>query len=186
MFLILLQEVPNVTPNAIRLDVLVELIRGKPMLFFFPAANRGIVAENPQTFHQALLLIASLARLAPDSVVHNVMPVFMFMGSNVFHRDDSYSFSVVQKVCMSETCVCRPADLYSTTQTIDSIVPVVVSSFKSQHLAHLDLYIGSKDFLRIFTDAANHIPRHRRTRFVDFDLENEVSLNSSQLFFASC
>jgi U3 small nucleolar RNA-associated protein 10 len=26
------------------------------------------------------------------------MPVFTFMGSNVFHRDDSYSFKVVQKV----------------------------------------------------------------------------------------
>ena len=56
------------------------------------------VAENPQTFHQALLLMASLARLAPDSVLHNVMPVFTFMGSNVFHRDDAYSFKVVQQV----------------------------------------------------------------------------------------
>ena len=26
------------------------------------------------------------------------MPVFTFMGSNVFHRDDNYSFRVVQKV----------------------------------------------------------------------------------------
>jgi U3 small nucleolar RNA-associated protein 10 len=57
-----------------------------------------LVSGNPQTFHQALLLIANLARLAPDSVLHNVMPVFTFMGSNVFHRDDSYSFKVVQQV----------------------------------------------------------------------------------------
>jgi len=45
--------------------------------------------------------MASLARLAPDSVLHNVMPVFTFMGSNVFHRDDTYSFRVVQKVTNS-------------------------------------------------------------------------------------
>jgi U3 small nucleolar RNA-associated protein 10 len=57
-----------------------------------------IVADNPQTFHQALLLMANLARLAPDSVLRNVMPVFTFMGSNVFHRDDTYSFRVVQQV----------------------------------------------------------------------------------------
>lgn len=42
--------------------------------------------------------MANLARLAPDSVLCNVMPVFTFMGSNVFHRDDTYSFRVVQQV----------------------------------------------------------------------------------------
>ncbi|KAJ7756261.1 hypothetical protein B0H16DRAFT_696293 [Mycena metata] len=124
-------EIPNLAPTAIRLDILVDLIR---------------VVDNPQTFNQALLLMATLARLAPDSVLHNVMPVFTFMGSNVFHRDDSYSFKVVQK-------------------TIDSIVPVMVSSLKSAHSARLDLYIASRDFLRVFTDASNHIPRHRRTSF---------------------
>ncbi|KAJ7740997.1 hypothetical protein B0H14DRAFT_3515417 [Mycena olivaceomarginata] len=124
-------EAPNLAPSAIRLDILVDLIR---------------VADNPQTFNQALLLMATLARLAPDSVLHNVMPVFTFMGSNVFHRDDSYSFKVVQK-------------------TIDSIVPVMVSSLKSAHSARLDLYLASRDFLRVFTDASNHIPRHRRTSF---------------------
>ncbi|KAJ7146113.1 hypothetical protein C8R44DRAFT_600928 [Mycena epipterygia] len=123
-----IDEIPNLAPSVIRLDILVELIR---------------VADNPQTFNQALLLMATLARLSPDSVLHNVMPVFTFMGSNVFHRDDSYSFKV----------------------TIDSIVPVMVSSLKRTHSATLDLYIASRDFLRVFTDAANHIPRHRRTSF---------------------
>ncbi|KAJ6619037.1 hypothetical protein B0H10DRAFT_1194701 [Mycena sp. CBHHK59/15] len=41
----------------------------------------------------------------------------------------------------------------------------MVSSLKRAHPARLDLYIGSRDFLRVFTDAANHIPRHRRTSF---------------------
>ena len=58
-----------------------------------------LVSENPQTFNQALLLVATLARLTPETVLRNVMPVFTFMGSNVFHRDDTYSFRVVQKVC---------------------------------------------------------------------------------------
>ncbi|KAF9553866.1 hypothetical protein CPC08DRAFT_672807 [Agrocybe pediades] len=124
-------EVPNISPSVIRLDILVEVIR---------------VSNNPQTFHQALLLIANLARLAPESVLYNVMPVFTFMGSNVFHRDDSYSFKVVQ-------------------QTIDGIVPVMVSSLKEAHSNSLDLYLASKEFLRVFSDAANHIPRHRRNNF---------------------
>ncbi|KAF9238673.1 hypothetical protein BU15DRAFT_88298 [Melanogaster broomeanus] len=118
-------------PRPIRLDVLVELIR---------------VTDNPQTFNEALLLMANLARLTPDSVLHNIMPIFTFMGSNVFHRDDSYSFRVVQN-------------------TIDSIVPVMASSLETKHSSGLDLYIAARDFLRIFTDASNHIPRHRRQNF---------------------
>jgi U3 small nucleolar RNA-associated protein 10 len=86
--------------TGIRLDILVDIIRG---LFFLaldyrPPDYAYLASESPQTFHQALLLIASLARVAPKSVLHNIMPVFTFMGSNVFHRDDNYSFRVVQKV----------------------------------------------------------------------------------------
>ena len=64
--------------------------------------------ENPQNFHQALLLLASLARLAPDSVLRNVMPIFTFMGTNVFHRDDTYSFRVVQQVGSPVPCETNP------------------------------------------------------------------------------
>ncbi|KAH8084910.1 armadillo-type protein [Cristinia sonorae] len=118
-------------PSTVRLDILVELIR---------------VSENPQTFNQALLLTATLAKLAPNAILHNIMPIFTFMGSNVFHRDDSYSFRVVQK-------------------TIDSIVPVMAASLRDTHPNRLEMSIASRAFLRIFTDAANHIPRHRRTSF---------------------
>jgi len=70
------------------------------------------VTNNPQTFHQALLLISNLTRLAPDSVLHNIMPIFTFMGSNVFHRDDTYSFAVVQKV---------PKSIYALQQLLTRI-----------------------------------------------------------------
>ncbi|KAJ3806976.1 armadillo-type protein [Lentinula aff. lateritia] len=146
------RDPPNLSPTPIRLDVLVEIIR---------------VSVNPQTLHQALLLIAGLARLAPESVLRNVMPVFTFMGvgaaamagggskagieigggMSMLSRDDGYGWGIVQK-------------------TVDSIVPVMVSSLKESHPSGgLDMYIGARDFLRVFTDAANHIPRHRRTNF---------------------
>jgi len=94
--------------SAVRVDILVDIIRGTSRILSklqsFLLMRRS-VAENPQTFHQALLLMASLARLAPESVLHNVMPVFTFMGSNVFHRDDTYSFRVVQKVALRASIV---------------------------------------------------------------------------------
>lgn len=126
-----MHEDTRLPATAIRLDILVESIRA---------------SENPQTFNQALLLMATLARLAPDAVLLNIMPIFTFMGSNVFHRDDSYSFRVVQK-------------------TIGSIVPVMISSLRKSHPERFELHVASRAFLRIFTDAANHIPRHRRTGF---------------------
>ena len=52
--------------------------------------------------------MATLARIAPDSVLHNVMPIFTFMGSNVFHRDDTYSFRVVQQVGSPVPCETNP------------------------------------------------------------------------------
>jgi len=55
------------------------------------------VSDNPQTLHQALLLISSLAHLAPEAVLRIVMLIFTFMGSSVLHRDGEYSFKVVQK-----------------------------------------------------------------------------------------
>ncbi|OBZ74951.1 U3 small nucleolar RNA-associated protein 10 [Grifola frondosa] len=136
------------SPGMVRLDTLVEIIRGNdPSAYNEAMVNmHSPASENAQTFHQALLLMASLARVAPDAVLHNVMPIFTFMGSNVFHRDDIYSFRVVQK-------------------TIDSIVPILVASLKGAHSPGLDLYIASRALLRVFTDASNHIPRHRRAKF---------------------
>jgi hypothetical protein len=176
------------TPSAIRLDVLVELIRGESFFLVGQISDyilpENTVSNNPQTFHQALLLMASLSRLAPDSVLHNVMPVFTFMGSNVFHRDDSYSFRVVQKVSpKSGSFGCTWLIL---CQTIDSIVPVMASSLKKAHTDRLALYIGSRDFLRIFTDAANHIPRHRRIKFVISYYSPDIPFIVPQLFRTPC
>ena len=108
--------------------------------------------------------MANLARLTPDSVLHNIMPIFTFMGSNVFHRDDSYSFKVVQNVSSYPSVI--ETQLKNLVQTINNIVPVMVSSLKTKHLDGLDMYIGARDFLRVFTDASNHIPRHRRQKYV--------------------
>ena len=144
------------------------------------------VSDNPQTFHQALLLISSLSHLAPEAVLRNVMPIFTFMGSSVLHRDDEYSFKVVQKVSTNE--MVSLGELTSP-QTIDSVLPVMTSSLKSKHTSSIGLHVALRDFLSIFTDAANHIPRHRRIRCVrvasvvspSHRVDKPVSLCTSQM-----
>jgi U3 small nucleolar RNA-associated protein 10 len=42
----------------------------------------------------------------------------------------------------------------------------MVSSLKDKHTSREGLLIASKVFLRVFTDATNHVPRHRRTQSV--------------------
>ncbi|EGO58042.1 hypothetical protein NEUTE1DRAFT_63498 [Neurospora tetrasperma FGSC 2508] len=54
-----------------------------------PAAGHGDIlasciqrSSSPTVINAALLLVASLARTAPDVVLHSVMPIFTFMGSS--------------------------------------------------------------------------------------------------------
>ncbi|KDN52062.1 hypothetical protein K437DRAFT_244218 [Tilletiaria anomala UBC 951] len=96
--------------------------------------------------HAVLRLMAKVAHYAPEQVVHNVMPIFTFVGSSVLSRDDQASFAIVES-------------------TIRDIVPALTANVRSE-LKGADefaLFLRCRDFLRIFTGAANHMPRHRRT-----------------------
>lgn len=74
----------TVDKSAIRADLLVECIRH---------------TSNPQVQNTALLLISSLASWSPELVLHNLMPVFTFMGSTLLRQNDDYSAHVVDQVC---------------------------------------------------------------------------------------
>ncbi|CEH15819.1 Uncharacterized conserved protein [Ceraceosorus bombacis] len=105
-------------------------------------------SSNPQTFNQALLLLTKVVALAPEAVIHNAMPIFTFVGVSVLQRDDALSFSVVERV-------------------LRSILPPLVKSLRPAGTAdktdaHLQLLQRTRPFICIFTDAATHVPRHRR------------------------
>ncbi|PWN45726.1 hypothetical protein IE81DRAFT_363957 [Ceraceosorus guamensis] len=105
-------------------------------------------SSNPQTFNQALLLLTKVVALAPEAVIHNAMPIFTFVGVSVLQRDDALSFSVVERV-------------------LRSILPPLVKSLRPAGTAdktdaHLQLLQHARPFICIFTDAATHVPRHRR------------------------
>lgn len=65
------------------------------------SSSPRIASTNPRTSQRALLVASELARLIPDAVLHNVMPIFTFMGASDFQRDDAYSFGVVEKVSLT-------------------------------------------------------------------------------------
>ncbi|KAG0209950.1 HEAT repeat-containing protein 1 [Mortierella sp. GBA30] len=116
--------------SMLRVDLVVSCIRA---------------TGNPQTHNQALLLMAAIASLYPEKVLHNIMPVFTFMGANVLRQDDNYSFHVIQ-------------------QTLEKIIPPLVSAHRRQSDEGHSLVFQVRPIIKVFVDALFHIPKHRRLR----------------------
>ncbi|WFD22826.1 snoRNA-binding rRNA-processing protein utp10 [Malassezia equina] len=108
------------------------------------------VSANTQSINHAILLLARFARLDAELVLHNIMPIFTFVGLSVLQRDDRFTLSVVE-------------------QTLRSIIPAFVNAVRPQVVndkdARLALWRETRSLLRIFSDASPHIPRHRRHVF---------------------
>lgn len=113
--------------SAIRPELVIDCVR---------------TTNSPQVQNYALLLIAGLANIFPEMVLHSVMPIFTFMGSSVLRKDDEYSAHVID-------------------QTIDQVIPPLIHSMRMQKR---DIISGTSDLLLSFTAAFEHVPTHRRLR----------------------
>lgn len=122
-----LKEAPervNLDSNSIRADLIVNLIRQ---------------LASPQAQNRLLLVVAELAALAPEMVLHLVMPIFTFMGAHTVRQDDEFSSLALQ-------------------QTIAKVVPALAAN------GTLSLDREIEFLLTSFVAAFHHIPRHRRVR----------------------
>ncbi|KAL8185848.1 UNVERIFIED_CONTAM: HEAT repeat-containing protein 1, partial [Gekko kuhli] len=103
------------------------------------------VSQMPQTHHHALLLLGVAAGMFPGKVLHNVMPIFTFMGANVMRLDDAYSFQVINKtVKMVIPALIQAEEDGSSSETMGNVEGVAVK------------------IIRVFVDALPHVPEHRR------------------------
>ncbi|KAM4693779.1 HEAT repeat-containing protein 1 [Discoglossus pictus] len=101
-------------------------------------------SEMPQTHHHALLLLGAAAEIFPDKVLHNIMPIFTFMGANVMRLDDTYSFQVISKTVQTVIPALIQAGDGATEETKDDMEQVV------------------GNIIHVFVDALPHVPEHRR------------------------
>ncbi|KAK4123823.1 hypothetical protein N657DRAFT_429227 [Parathielavia appendiculata] len=97
-------------------------------------------SSSPAVTNSALLLVASLARTAPDVVLQSVMPIFTFMGSSVLKQADDYSAHVVN-------------------QTIKEVIPPLIETFRRRGR---NVVASIKDLLASFVTAYEHVPSHRK------------------------
>lgn len=107
--------------NSIRADLIVNSIR---------------LSHSPQVQNRLLLVIAELASLAPEIILHSVMPIFTFMGAHTIRQDDEFSSSALQ-------------------QTISKVIPAITAASTSVS-TEIEFLLTS------FVAAFQHIPRHRR------------------------
>ncbi|XP_051867261.1 HEAT repeat-containing protein 1 isoform X2 [Pristis pectinata] len=101
-------------------------------------------SNMPQTHHHALLLLGAAAGMFPDKVLHNIMPIFTFMGANVMRLDDSYSFQVINKTVQTVIPALIRADNEGPAEIKENVENVVTK------------------IIRVFVDAMPHVPEHRR------------------------
>lgn len=97
-------------------------------------------SSSPAVQNSALLLVASLAKTAPDVVLHSVMPIFTFMGSSVLRQSDDYSAHVIN-------------------QTIREVIPPLIETFRK---GRRHIVASSSELLASFVIAYEHVPSHRR------------------------
>uniref|UniRef100_A0A4W5MAZ5 HEAT repeat-containing protein 1 n=1 Tax=Hucho hucho TaxID=62062 RepID=A0A4W5MAZ5_9TELE len=102
------------------------------------------MSDMPQTHHHALLLLGSVAGLFPEKVLHNIMPIFTFMGANIMRLDDTYSFQVINK-------------------TVQTVIPALIKANEGgdgESTAHMEAVVTR--IVHVFADALPHVPEHRR------------------------
>ncbi|KAK0661167.1 hypothetical protein QBC41DRAFT_350774 [Cercophora samala] len=107
-------------------------------------------SSSTQVTNEALLVVASLARTAPDVVLQSVMPIFTFMGSSVLRQADNYSQSVVKK-------------------TVQQVIPPLIATFRNKGR---NLVASTKDLLASFVTAYEHIPPTRKREIFISLVEN--------------
>lgn len=121
-----LKSQPNIKLDSgnMRIDILVSCIR---------------TSNSQQVQNRFLLLVANMAPMASDIVLHSVMPIFTFMGANTIRQDDEFSAYVIQ-------------------QTITQVIPALLLNKVQNKDEEIDFLFLS------FVAAFSHIPRHRRIR----------------------
>ncbi|XP_072523688.1 HEAT repeat-containing protein 1 [Salminus brasiliensis] len=101
-------------------------------------------SEMPQTHHHALLLLGTAAGIFPEKVLHNIMPIFTFMGANIMRLDDSYSFQVISR-------------------TVQTVIPALIQAHEAggaQPEGQMEAVVTR--IAHVFVDALPHVPEHRR------------------------
>lgn len=89
------------------------------------------MSDNPQSHHQSMMLLSAISKIFPERVLHNTMPIFTFIGSNLLRRDDDYSSQVISSV-------------------LNAVFPAMMSKYEKSGLSPVEIAFGKNICAYIF------------------------------------
>lgn len=109
--------------------------------------------------------------LLQEKVLHNIMPIFTFMGASIMRLDDTYSFRVIDKTVQMvipaliqvrrrrsrQTC-----PLYTSGVAITSSLLLQQAQQLSDGSSASHVMAVVTKIMHVFADALPHVPEHRR------------------------
>ena len=106
--------------------------------------------------------------LLQEKVLHNIMPIFTFMGANIMRLDDVYSFRVIDKtVQMVIPALIEVRRIHPHLHLhLHQHLLTLSSSFQAHRLSdgssssHVVAVVTR--IMHVFADALPHVPEHRR------------------------
>ena len=125
--------------------------------------------ERLNVQEQILLLLSEISAIFPDKVLEHVLIMFVFVGTKLARKDDSYSFQIITKII--KTILPSIVSNSSTTNTKDEENEISSSNrlkntvnVIQRHQKELP-YVSSLvcKILQSFVVALPHIPAHRKT-----------------------
>lgn len=162
-------------PQQFNIELLMQILHTKHSDEDELRCNQATI-DNLNVQEYVLLLLSEIATVFPDKVLEHVLIMFVFVGTKLARKDDSYSFQIIKKI-------------------IQTILPSIVNSINNsnEHVTELAKYNDSNNaasqdrlkktvntvqrhqkqlpyvsslvckILQSFVVALPHIPAHRKT-----------------------
>lgn len=90
-----------------KIDLVIQCVRG---------------TQNPQTHHHALQLLTKLATMIPESVLHHILEIFMFVGSTVVRTDDAYTYQLISNIIKSVVPILKQNNINQVLKVFSDIL----------------------------------------------------------------
>ncbi len=180
------------TPQQFNIELLMQILQTKRECS--PSDDPHI--DNLNVQEHVLLLLSEIASVFPDKVLEHVLIMFVFVGTRLARKDDSYSFQIINKIIqtilpsivnsinLSNENVTDMAK-YNNSNKMDTEPSMAVNdrlkktiNVVQRHQKQLP-YVSSLvcKILQSFVVALPHIPAHRKTIIFD-QLLNIIGLDN--------
>lgn len=140
-------------PQQFNIELLMQILHTKHGDEEELRCNQATI-DNLNVQEYVLLLLSEIATVFPDKVLEHVLIMFVFVGTKLARKDDSYSFQIIKKI-------------------IQTILPSIVNSINNsnEHVTELAKYNDSNKKVEVVTAAAsqdrlkktvNTVQRHQK------------------------